>query len=273
MPKVSAYIPCYNNESSIAESIKSVLNQNSTIDQFFVIDDGSTDNSVNIIQSLGVEVIQNKINQGRGWVRHTAMKMAKHDFVLCCDAGKSLHTDFIQKALPWFENNKIASVYGSLSQSSPINAAERWRGIYLYREREILKTINTQSTLITFATIVRKSAVMKVGNFDPQFRHSEDIELGTRLVNSGYITMSDANLKAFTLESCSSVSILRRYWRWNAGTNEEISIKAYIKNISYSIKVMLKQDIEDYDFKRAFISLICPHFQFWYTILRKVRND
>lgn len=274
MIPVSAYIPCFNNAKTIRDSVKSILNQSYPIDQFFVIDDGSRDDSVSIVKSMGIEVIEGGINRGRGWARNHAMQLSKHEFVLCCDAGKSIETNFLENAMPWFENLKIASIYGSLRQKNPRTAAERWRGIYLYKERDLVgDMVNMESPLITYATLVRRSYVMEVGNYNTSYTHTEDKDLGLRLNEKGYITMSDGNLISYTLESCDVLNILNRYWRWYTGENETISCRNYIKNINYSIKVMVKQDLQDMDLKRAIISLLCPHFQFWHTVYRKLIND
>ena len=135
MLSVSAYIPCFNNEETIQQTIKSVQSQNFVPKEIFVIDDGSEDNSINLAKKAGVRVVENKENKGRGWIRNQAMIISKHEYVLCVDAGKKIESDFLEKGLKWFKNKKVAAVFGSLNQKKPLTAAERWRGIYLYNER------------------------------------------------------------------------------------------------------------------------------------------
>ncbi len=50
--KISAYIPAYNNENTIADAINSLKNQSYPIDDIFVIDDGSIDRTVSIAKML-----------------------------------------------------------------------------------------------------------------------------------------------------------------------------------------------------------------------------
>ena len=76
-PKVSAYIICFNNQSTIKQSIESLINQNYPLDEIFVIDDCSTDKTVEKINEMGVELIINPKNKGRGYCRSIAMKRAK----------------------------------------------------------------------------------------------------------------------------------------------------------------------------------------------------
>ena len=95
MIKVSAYIPTYNNEDTILETLESIRNQTHRLAQIFVIDDGSNDYTVPKVKKAGIEVIQNKINQGRGSVRARAMEYAKYENVLCVDAGKIIEPNFL----------------------------------------------------------------------------------------------------------------------------------------------------------------------------------
>lgn len=273
MQAVSAYIPCFNNEETIEQTIKSVQSQTYIPKEIFVIDDGSQDNSINLAKKTGVRVVENRENKGRGWIRNKAMIISQFEYVLCVDAGKKIDPDFLERGLKWFKNNNVAAVFGSLIQKKPQTAAERWRGIYLYNERVQIPVIQENPPLITFATIVRKSQIMKVGNYNIKFTHTEDLELGERLKNAGFKIFSDASLRCLTIKSCTIEEILNRYWRWNLGEKEEFSLKGYIRKINYSLKEMVYYDIKDRDWKRAFISLLCPHYEYWKSILKKINID
>jgi glycosyltransferase involved in cell wall biosynthesis len=243
--KITAYIPSYNNEDTILKTFKSIQNQTHPVEQIFVIDDASKDFSVSKLKKAGVEIIQNKENLGRGSVRARAMEHAKYEKVLCVDAGKMIEPNFLEKILPWFEKKNIGAVFGSLAQYPPKNAAERWRGKYLYKENQDLAEIQYNPPLITFAAVLKKSIVLEVG---------------------------DAKCKCLTLESCSAYSILARYWRWNAGEKNDISFSGYIKKINFSFKEMVINDLKDGDWGGALISALCPHYQFGRTILERFKS-
>ena len=170
------------------------------------------------------------------------------------------------------KKKNIAAVFGSLTQYPPRNAAERWRGKYLYKEDQDLAEIQYNPPLITFAAVMKKSVVLEVGNFDRKMKHTEDLELGMRLKNASYSVLADSRCRCLTLESCSAYSILARYWRWNAGVKNDISILGYLKKINFSLKEMVYKDLKDGDWKRALISLLCPHYEFWKTVLQRKRN-
>ena len=81
--KISAYIPCFNNEKTLKACIESIKNQTLPVDELFVVDDGSSDASLKIIKSKNIRVVKMKLNQGRGAVRNKAMKLARNEWVLC----------------------------------------------------------------------------------------------------------------------------------------------------------------------------------------------
>ena len=95
MELVSAYIPCYNNIDTVAEAVNSIRRQKVAVGELFVIDDGSTDGSAEAVESMGVRVVRNKANFGRGVVRARAMQEARNELVVSCDAGAVLDPDFI----------------------------------------------------------------------------------------------------------------------------------------------------------------------------------
>src|ERR1700742_1106392 len=97
---ISAYIPCYNNAKTVGLTIQGIREQTYPVQELFVVDDASTDESVAIAKDLGVRVVSMGKNQGRGPVRARAMEEAGHEFVLCCDATNRLPPPFLEKAMP-----------------------------------------------------------------------------------------------------------------------------------------------------------------------------
>ena len=55
------------------------------------------------------------------------------------------------------------------------------------------------SSLSTYGTLMRKEAVLSVGNFDPNLVHSEDQELGSRLIKAGFSIVGDPSLVVYSL--------------------------------------------------------------------------
>ena len=267
--KVSAYVPCYNNCDTIEKTIDSIRLQSKKVDELFVVDDGSTDNSVNRCKNKNIKVICNTKNRGRGYTRHLAMKKAKNELVLSCDATLTLPNDFVVNALKWFYNEKsLAAVYGLVTQKQALTAADRWREIHLFKAN-INHKLSRQFGFISGGSLVNKNAVLSVNNYNENMKYGEDGDLGLRLIKKGFTTIFDPELRLTSNKSDTYFSVLERYWRWNQEKGKPFSLKNYFKNILYSWKVMLRNDINDKDIDRIMISMICPHYQFIKSIFSK----
>ncbi len=268
---VSAYIPCFNNALTIQATIESIRNQTVLVDELFVVDDASTDRSVEIVKDLGVRVIQNAENLGRGFVRALAITEASHPVVLSCDATNSLAPDFLENAMRWLDSENVAAAYGRMRQTDNSTAAMRWRGRHLFKSETEL-AVNMDDSLTTSAVALNRSMILGVGNFDPKLRHSEDIDLGDRLRAAGYYVVFDPALEIRSLNVNTIPEVLERYWRWYAGKDETVSWIGYLKQMTYSVKVMARQDLRAGDPLSVPISLISPHYQFWRSVMRKIVN-
>jgi glycosyltransferase involved in cell wall biosynthesis len=263
--KISAYIPAYNNSRTIGAAIASVRGQSIPVDEIFVVDDGSTDGTAEVAASAGIRVIAQPVNQGRGAARARAMVEAAHELVLCCDAAKTLDPDFVKNALPWFEESKMAAVFGWFTQLPPVNAVERWMKRHLFKAP--LAEPQHHSLLATGGAIVRAAVAKEVGGYNPLLRLAEDADLGSRLLAAGYDVICDPKLRIVSASPGTLRRALERYWRWNTAPHGRMGAVAYLRQIVYSIKVMAREDLLAHDPSAALISLICPHYQFWKSLV------
>jgi glycosyltransferase involved in cell wall biosynthesis len=270
--KVSGFIPCFNNAETILEAIEGLRSQSIPLEEIYVVDDGSTDDSVNLVRNAGIEVLVNKENLGRGATRRAGMKRANNEFVLCCDATNRLDSAFLEKAIHHFENDIIASVSGRIIGEKPKNAVDRWRKRHLFKEEAPRPGKGSDVMLITYGTLMLRSLVMEVGNFDASLRHTEDYDLGERLLAAGYELWGDGDLIVTSVESNSLRQVLERYWRWYAGKEEKLSLAIYWHDFKGSFRPMAASDLAERDWICACISLFSPHYRFWKTICNKLRS-
>lgn len=265
---ISGYVPFFNNASTVLAAVDSLRSQHPALDEVFAIDDGSTDNSAAVLEAAGVRVLRQPANLGRGAARRLAMDVALHDFVLCCDATNRLPADFAVRALPWFEDQSVAAVVGLISDPNPQGVVSRWRARNLFKAGE-LRLATKGAALITFGTMVRANSVAAVGGFDPTLHHTEDTELGQRLLLANYEVIGDPSLQVFCNIRNSLPEVLERYWRWYAGKDEAFCWKTYLMMIKYSMRSMALQDLIAGDPLACGISLLLPHYQLWRYIQRR----
>ena len=255
--KISAYVPCYNANPAVRDAVQSILDQTIAIADILVVDDGS---STQVPDLPGVKVCRTGVNRGRGAARALAMAETKQDLVLGCDATLRLDRHFVERALPWFDDAKVAAVFGWVKERASSTAANRWRGRHLFKS-ELNKELSRKASLAGGCFVVRRQAVEQVGGFNPSLVYSEDFDLGRRLLTAGFDVVFDPNLFAYSYLGNSVWEVLDRYARWNTRTT--MGIRDYLKQISYGIKVMAAADLKAKDVPAACISLLSPHYQFW----------
>lgn len=264
--RVSAYLPCWNNEPTLERVIRSIQRQTHPVDEILVVDDGSTDATAAIAASLGAHVVCHPRNLGRGAARARAMEEVKHDLVLSCDGTKPVHEDFVEGALRWFRDDTVAAVFGALQQPAPTSVAHRWRGRHLFRHSSAFPSVSSRC-LATWGTMVRRSIVLSVGNYDAGRPHNEDGDLGARLLARGYQLISDPDLRVVEVAEESVARVLERHWRWgrwNRGRGDDRSWGAYVRTVARSL-TMAREDLQEGDLLAVPISLISPHYRFWRT--------
>ena len=196
------------------------------------------------------------------------MSEALHDLVLCCDAGVALHPDFLECALPRFSDPTVAAVFGRFASDQNTTIAERWRSRHLFNVGADMP-LTRKATLITGGAVIRKSATDAVGGFNPALHHTEDADLGARLLAAGYGVILDPALRILCTKHNTISEVLERYWRWHAGANETVTATGYMKSISYSLKVLAAADLQAGDPLCIPVSLVTPHYQFWKSVWRK----
>lgn len=262
MTQVSAYIPCYNGAATLARAIEGLKRQERAVDELFVVDNGSADGSVRVAEEAGVRVVRLGRCLGRGASRARAMQEARHPLVVSCDSGMVLPPDFVRKGLPWFDDGKVAAVVGRISQEQARTVADRWRGRHLFRTAKRAEPLE-RALLTTGGSIIRAAAAGNVGGYNVECYHGEDTDLGVRLLDRGYKVIFDPALLYWQTGSNNAAQVLERYWRWNRAAGGRMSLRAYLKQIKYSVAVMAREDMERADPAAALISLISPHYQFW----------
>lgn len=259
---ITACVPCYNNAQTLSEVIDSVLSQKYKIDEIIVVDDGSSDSSKIIAESKTDKVYANDSNKGRGYTRKKAVESSSGDLILFCDATNVLPVNFLDDAVRFFGDPSVAAVSGRINNHSSITGViPRWRGRHLFKESESYEKESIPvPSLTTYGTLMRRGAIEEVGNFDASLEHSEDQELGTRLIKAGYSLLGIPSLVAYSIRHDTLTSVLERYWRWYGGVDGKMGLLDYFRSIKASFKPMIQQDLKSRDLASALISFTCPHF-------------
>jgi glycosyltransferase involved in cell wall biosynthesis len=180
-PLVSIVVICYNYGNYLEEAINSALNQTYKNIEIVVIDDGSTDNTAEVVESYvkqkSIRYIYQK-NRGIVGARNRAIDEAGGEFYIQLDADDYLNLDYVEKTLKLAQMNNADIVYTDFRQFGEINKKSSFPE-YNY---EILKNTN----FIHASSLVKKSAVGSV-RFDEKLKllSHEDWDFFLRLCSAG----------------------------------------------------------------------------------------
>ena len=114
MEKVSVIIPVYNKSSHLKECLDSVINQTYNNLEIIIINDHSTDDSLDIINSYNdkrIKLINHKTNKGSAVTRNDGIKAATGRFITFLDADDYWVLDKIEKQLDFITRNNYVFIY------------------------------------------------------------------------------------------------------------------------------------------------------------------
>ena len=116
MPKVTIAMPVYNDTLYLREAIDSILNQTYKDFIFLIINDGSTDNSEDIIASYTdkrIKLINHPYNMGRPAARNTALEAADTEYLAWMDADDIAFPNRLQQQIAFLDSHPEISICGS----------------------------------------------------------------------------------------------------------------------------------------------------------------
>ncbi len=188
IPQVSVVIPVYNEKQYVAQAIKSILNQSYTDYEIIVVDDGSTDDTPQILESYSSKInyiYQN--NQGSAAARNRGIEVAKADLIAFLDADDffSSPDKLSQQVTYFYRDFELGSVHTGwqlVNQNGEnISNICPWE----YAPNLDLETYLKWKPVLTSTMMVRRSWLMRVGGFDIALRQCHDVDLVLRLALEG----------------------------------------------------------------------------------------
>jgi len=196
MPKVSVIIPTYNSARYITAAVESVLAQTFTDYELIVVDDGSTDETRQVLQQYeGKLTYIYQENQGRSAARNTGIGAASGDYIAFLDSDDLWLPKKLECQVPILDHHPaVALVYSQLlyidSRGNPV----RFRGKWVYGDDESRIIIADRCKDLFLGcvvsgggsnAVVRRSLLDEVGLFDEALSYPEDWDLWLRLSRKG----------------------------------------------------------------------------------------
>lgn len=217
-PSVSVLIPCYNQEQHIKNTVKAILNQSYPPDEIIIVDDCSTDRSVEIIKKLPVKFFIHEINKGPSATRNTALMKSSGDVVIYVDADAYADKSMIASILEAYKiipNDNLAGVSGRGIEVNINNIYDRWRSVHAKQDFGIKLRDNVPFPHGLCMSFYRNKLLL-VGGFDTYFRINagEDYDIGLRLKKAGYWLRYTPKAIVYHQHTDNNESVIKVQYNW-----------------------------------------------------------
>lgn len=165
-PLVSIIIPAYNEEEVIEKCIKSLKEQTYKKIEIIFVDDGSTDQTLNIVRKFKGIIILEQNHKGPGNARNFGAKQSKGEILSFVDADMTFDKEFIKELIkPIIYENEIGSIDGVQIALNQENIWSRCWGRY-FAERK--------SEYGWIFRAIRKDEFEEMGGFNPSLGYADD---------------------------------------------------------------------------------------------------
>jgi glycosyltransferase involved in cell wall biosynthesis len=179
--RVSAVIPTYNRAADLKRALDSVLSQTVPVAEIIVVDDGSTDNTKEVVARFGSRVAYiHQNNAGAAAARNRAIRMATGEWLAFLDSDdwwmpekirlqvEALHSN--PRAVLAYTSAWIISPDGTREMSPAVEPSDLWPTL---RHSNLIASCSS--------VMVRREAVVAEGGFDESLSLSDDWDLWIRL--------------------------------------------------------------------------------------------
>jgi len=185
MPKISIITSVYNGEVFLSKAIESVLSQTFTDFEFLIYNDGSTDNSLNIIKSFSdqrIKVINYQKNIGYIYRLNEGLKIAKGKYIARIDADDFWAKTKLEKQIKAFNQNK--DLVFAATDFYKIDKSGNTISIVKNSKYKNLKNHILKKNLICHSSILfKKRNCFLVGLYNENIKYTEDYHCWIKILS------------------------------------------------------------------------------------------
>lgn len=195
-PQVSVIIPTYNRGHFIKDAVESVFHQTYSDFELIIIDDGSTDNTKEVLAEYGdkLQYVYQK-NQGRSAARNLGISLAKGEYIAFLDSDDVWFADKLERQVPVLEsapaNTVLVHGYKCIVNKF-LQAIPGWkvklRRLYSMAEKgkESYENYLHSNCIFTSTILVRRTALIEINSYDIHIQGREDLDLYLCLLLKNY---------------------------------------------------------------------------------------
>lgn len=184
-PTISVVMPVYNGAKTIVETLDSIFGQTRQPDEVIVIDDGSQDNTFDVVTSYSSKIIViKKKNGGTANARNLGIERASGDFIAVMDADDLWRADKLASQIEFCADaDLIYTGVQNFGECDRVASRTFPDGVCVTGDH--LGPLMLDNFIAHSSVLVRREAVLSVGGYDPIIRTAEDWDLWLRMAQAG----------------------------------------------------------------------------------------
>jgi len=222
---VSVLIPAYNEARVIEATVARVLASVDTAIEVIVIDDGSKDETGDIVERIfggdaRVRLLR-LVNGGKARALNQGLLEARGDVVIALDADTQFESTTIARLARWFADPGVGAVAGNAKVGNRVNLLTRWQALeYITAqnlERRALSLVDAITVVPGAVGAWRMAALQAVGGY-PADTLAEDQDLTIAVQRAGWAVVYDPDAVAWTEAPETARGLMQQRYRWAFGT-------------------------------------------------------
>lgn len=206
MIQFSVIIPLYNKAQSVSNTINSVLNQSYSHFELIIVNDGSTDNSLEIVKTFEDKRITliDIPNSGVSNARNTGILHSKNEYITFLDADDLWFENCLSEFVYLIENFRNATVFCTSHTLTVKDIKSRDRKYYIdnfWKQNAFSYARNNTAVVCTGCIAIKKECFDSVSGFDTKLTHGEDLDLWSRLADKFVFAKSEVVTLLYRLDA------------------------------------------------------------------------
>ncbi len=211
LARISVIIPTYNRVVELSECLMSLREQSLLPSEVLVVDDGSTDNTADIVRQWNATLIMSGGGRQANYCRNLGASRATGDILVFFDSDTVASADTLEVMLTTLSDPSVDAVVGLYSvRHRHQNAASQYKNLWI--RYSYLKCAGHIDWIFGAVSAIRKDAFLKAGGFDRTMMMThggEDLELGKRMATHNLKIVLNPACEVEHLKKHTLISLLR----------------------------------------------------------------
>jgi len=224
---VSVIVPAYNEEANIGATVRSIVESDYPWLEVIVVDDGSTDSTAAIVESLHLPEVRlvRRPNGGKPAALNTGIRLARGDLLVLVDGDTVFEPRAVGQLVQPFLDSDVGAVSGNTKVANRRGLLGRWQHleyvIGFNLDRRMFDLGECMPTVPGAIGAFRREALLDVGGV-PTATLAEDTDLTMAILRAGWRVVYEPEAIAWTEAPATLRQLWRQRYRWCFGTMQAI---------------------------------------------------